>query len=131
MAKWQIVLLLPALLVVLSLADDSSECGRFEWRNPETGMCECEENYGYDSSRKCIYCIYGRRVVIRENDGSRICTCGEGYLLNANGGCDKDTSVYGFGFCFVGFLMISLMGLVCGYVVRQYKNDGYNPCANA
>lgn len=92
------------------------ECDSNEFRNITTKECQCNAGYGQNEMRRCIYCAKKNNQIRHDADGTNICTCRQGYRLTANGNCQRR---FGIVFCSVGFVIVSIVGLIFGYALGQ------------
>lgn len=100
-------------------------CDENEVRNPLTRRCECRTYYAHNQTGHCILCSFEHMEVHFSSDNDKICVCSEGFRMNTEGFCVARPRRYGFKFVAVGFAIVSTLGLICGYAVRQYMNNGY------
>lgn len=103
------------------------QCGENEVRNDETKMCECYSDYARNKSGNCIYCSFENHKKHYTPHNDTICSCRHGFLLNASGDCVRVSHRFGFVFCSIGFAIFSILGLVCGYVLRQCSDKSDQP----
>lgn len=106
------------------------KCGENEDRNPLTKRCECRTYYARNQTGHCISCTSGHMEVQFPSDNDRVCGCSDGFRMNANAYCVSKPRRYGILFASVGFAIFSTLGLIFGYVVRQYTNNGYQACTS-
>lgn len=103
------------------------KCGENERRNDETKKCECYSNYARDESGKCIFCLLENHEIHYTSHNDTRCTCLRGFQLNKDGNCKRNPRRYGILFCSIGFAIFCILGLVCGYAVRQYRGSPSDP----
>lgn len=106
------------------------ECDENEDRNPFTKRCECRTDFARNQTGYCILCTFEHMEVQFTSDLDEICVCSEGFRMNAEGDCVARPRRYGFKFVSIGFAIFCTLGLICGYAVRLYMNDGCQRCTS-
>ncbi|KAH8400640.1 hypothetical protein KR222_009539 [Zaprionus bogoriensis] len=105
-------------------------CGPNAEPDVTSKKCICSYDYARNEATDCVYCASPQHE-IRDTSEDKICSCIEGYQLNAQNDCEKKKIQFGHELIIYGCVLFAFMGLMFGYVVNKHCHDRIEQCSSS